>query len=154
MANSYCSECGKPADSRDAKACTNCGKPFGSSQAVYAKEKSTVAAILLSFFFPGAGQVYNGELKKAILMLVGYGIGFWLILPIFFVWIYSMYDAYNVAEKMNKGEVPFVESTTQDAVIYIVAYFTTIFLIMILFIFLHLIVYILYILKSYTSYTY
>ena len=136
MTNNYCSNCGEPSGSQYETVCTNCGKPYRSSQTeserenarpaekiVYVKEKSTAAAIILSFLFTGAGQVYNGQLKKGLLMMVGLWVGAIFILPLFLVWIYSMYDAYKEADKMNRGEIPFAEATAKDAIIYIAAYF-------------------------------
>ena len=144
MTNNNCTNCGEPiAEGR--KICTSCGKPFecgaeepcctekdecksnqnqnGSGNVIYVKEKSTAVSILLSFLFTGAGQVYNGQLKKGILMQIGFWVGMiFMFIPTFIVWIYSMYDAYTQADKMNKGEIPFVEATAKDAVLYIVAY--------------------------------
>ena len=129
MTNKYCSNCGEPAVSLNSNACTNCGKPFQSgSEAqhagniVHAKEKSTFVAILLSFVAPGSGQAYNGQLKKGIFILVGYWIVAIFILPALAIWIYAMYDAYKKADEMNRGEIPFAEATSKDAVIYIASY--------------------------------
>ena len=66
---------------------------------------SPLLAVILSFFIPGLGQFYTGQLFKAILLFVLavvfaalstilIGIPFYLI-----VWIYSMYDAYTAAQK-------------------------------------------------------
>jgi TM2 domain-containing membrane protein YozV len=62
---------------------------------------------VLSFFIPGLGQIYNGELGKGITivvvtiaswMLTVIHIGFVILIPL---WIWSMYDAYRTAEKIN-----------------------------------------------------
>ena len=66
---------------------------------------SPLIAVILSFFIPGLGQFYTGQLLKAILLFVlavifGFfsmiliGIPFYII-----VWLYSMYDAYTVANQ-------------------------------------------------------
>ncbi|MEN6517837.1 MAG: DUF5683 domain-containing protein [Methanospirillum sp.] len=66
---------------------------------------SPLLAVILSFFIPGLGQFYTGQLFKAILLFilavvfaalstVLIGIPFYLI-----VWVYSMYDAYTAAQK-------------------------------------------------------
>jgi len=89
---------------------------------VHVEEKSTAAAIILSFIFTGAGQIYNGKLKKGLLMMAGFWIGMIVIIPAVIIWIYSIYDAYKDANKMNKGELPFAKSTAKDAVIFIIAY--------------------------------
>jgi TM2 domain-containing membrane protein YozV len=66
---------------------------------------SPLIAVILSFFIPGLGQFYTGQLLKAILLFVAavifgflstilIGIPFYVI-----VWLYSMYDAYTAAKK-------------------------------------------------------
>ncbi|MBT8508524.1 hypothetical protein AZH53_08915 [Methanomicrobiaceae archaeon CYW5] len=67
---------------------------------------SPIIAVILSFFIPGLGQFYTGQLLKAVALFVlalifaalstiVIGIPLYLI-----VWVYSMYDAYVTA----KGE--------------------------------------------------
>jgi TM2 domain-containing membrane protein YozV len=67
---------------------------------------SPLLALVLSFFIPGLGQFYTGQLFKAVVLFVLavvfgalssmlLGIPFYLI-----VWAYSMYDAYTAAKKM------------------------------------------------------
>ncbi len=63
-------------------------------------------ALVLSFFIPGLGQFYNGQLLKGVLLLFGAiilglisaGI---LAIP---VWLYGMFDAYSNANKPTKIE--------------------------------------------------
>ncbi|WNY24349.1 hypothetical protein MmiHf6_16800 [Methanimicrococcus hongohii] len=101
---------------------------------VYVKEKSTFVSIILSFIFPGAGQVYNGNLKKGIYMMIGFWIGlFVFVFPGIIVWVYNMYDAYQDAEKINRGELPFIDPTAKDAVIYAITYIAAFFIIYIVF---------------------
>ncbi|PWR75571.1 hypothetical protein ACKUB1_12485 [Methanospirillum stamsii] len=68
---------------------------------------SPLIAVILSFFIPGLGQFYTGQLVKAIILFVAavifgalstilIGIPFYLI-----VWIYSMFDAYSKAKESN-----------------------------------------------------
>jgi TM2 domain-containing membrane protein YozV len=89
--------------------------------------KEPIFSIILSFFLPGLGQIYNGHVKKGIILAVVYivlwiamiivyfagalvtmGIGAFCCLPAFLVplviWVYGMYDAYVVAGKINRGE--------------------------------------------------
>lgn len=65
---------------------------------------SPFIALVLSFFIPGLGQFYTGQLLKAIALFVLaaiflfmslelVGIPFYLI-----VWLYSMFDAYTAAK--------------------------------------------------------
>jgi TM2 domain-containing membrane protein YozV len=65
-----------------------------------AASKSPGVALLLSFFISGAGQMYNGQVGKGILMLLG-TIALWFILLGWTVWIWSMVDAYQTAKRMN-----------------------------------------------------
>lgn len=65
-------------------------------------------AAVLSFFWTGVGQIYNGQIVKGIILilvqLVNAALMFVLIgfitYPI--VWIWGMYDAYKTAERMNR----------------------------------------------------
>ncbi|MCX6688639.1 MAG: hypothetical protein NTZ39_02950 [Methanoregula sp.] len=78
--------------------------------------------MILSFFFPGAGQVYNGETGKGIGLLIGSLIGYCIfIVPGVIVWLYGLYDAYTVAQKMIKGEILFKSSSTGALIGYIIA---------------------------------
>ena len=69
--------------------------------------KNPGLAAILSFFYMGLGQIYNGQIGKGIAFIVLYSISWLLIFiliglittPIF--WIYGMYDAYKSAEKIN-----------------------------------------------------
>jgi TM2 domain-containing membrane protein YozV len=65
---------------------------------------SPLIAVILSFFIPGLGQFYTGQLMKALVLFVLavvfgalstilIGIPFYIL-----VWLYSMYDAYNAAK--------------------------------------------------------
>jgi TM2 domain-containing membrane protein YozV len=70
-----------------------------------AKErKSSGIAAVLSFFVPGLGQIYNGQIGRGILFIFIYFIlillSFVLIgIPfLLFFWMYGMYDAYRTAE--------------------------------------------------------
>jgi TM2 domain-containing membrane protein YozV len=70
-------------------------------------QKNPGVAAVLSFFFTGLGQIYNGQIGKGILfiilqiisiVLMFSGIGF-ITFPI--IWIWGMVDAYKTAEKIN-----------------------------------------------------
>lgn len=69
--------------------------------------KSPGVATVLSFFFMGLGQIYNGQIGKGIAFIVSYvvsfllmfvGIGF-ITTPI--LWIWGMVDANNSAQRIN-----------------------------------------------------
>lgn len=70
--------------------------------------KSPGLAAILSFFFMGLGQFYNGQFAKGFLFIILYGascllmfvvVGF-ITTPI--LWIWGMIDAYKQAEAHNK----------------------------------------------------
>jgi len=77
------------------------------SPAVVPDRKNPGVAAVLSFFWAGLGQIYNGEILKGICFMVLYAfsvllcfvlIGF-IILPV--VWGMGMWDAYNTAKRYN-----------------------------------------------------
>ncbi|MBQ2665589.1 zinc-ribbon domain-containing protein [Methanobrevibacter sp.] len=98
-ATKFCPECGAPTDRA----------PRTASATVMSTDKSPGLAAVLSFFIVGLGQIYLGLNRKGIilflaavasgiLMMILIGWITWLI-----VWGYSIYDAYNSAEKMRSG---------------------------------------------------
>ena len=71
--------------------------------------KSSGLAAVLSFFFMGLGQFYNGQFAKGFLFMILYGVS-WLLMfvvvgfittPI--LWIWGMIDAYKQAEAYNQS---------------------------------------------------
>ena len=69
--------------------------------------KNPGLAAVLSFFYMGLGQIYNGQIAKGIVFLVAYTVS-WILMaaligfittPLLF--FYGMYDAYKSAEKIN-----------------------------------------------------
>lgn len=65
-----------------------------------AANKSPGVALLLSLLICGVGQMYNGQVGKGIMMLIGC-IVTWFIFLGWIVWIWSMVDAYQTAKRMN-----------------------------------------------------
>lgn len=69
--------------------------------------KNPGVAAVLSFFFAGLGQIYNGQFVKGLTFIVAYFIsGLLMFLLIGFVttpilWIWGMVDAYKSAERIN-----------------------------------------------------
>lgn len=69
--------------------------------------KNPGLAAVLSFFYMGLGQIYNGQIAKGIVFIVMFTISWILIFvligivttPILF--IYGMWDAYASAQKIN-----------------------------------------------------
>jgi TM2 domain-containing membrane protein YozV len=62
--------------------------------------KSPGLALLLSFFVPGIGQMYNGQIGKGIVMLLLCVI-LWMVLLGWIIWIWAMIDAYSSAKAVN-----------------------------------------------------
>jgi TM2 domain-containing membrane protein YozV len=65
-----------------------------------AANKSPGVALVLSFLICGVGQMYNGQVGKGVLMLIGC-IFLWFIFLGWIIWIWSMVDAYQTAKRMN-----------------------------------------------------
>jgi len=69
--------------------------------------KNPGLAAVLSFFWAGLGQIYNGQIAKGIFFVVAYAVSVFLIVVIVgivttpIIWIYGMYDAYKCATKIN-----------------------------------------------------
>jgi TM2 domain-containing membrane protein YozV len=103
----FCSNCGAEID-KDAEICPKCGVRVKIDTI---EKKSAGIAAVLSFIIPGAGQVYNGQLGKGILFfIVGIILALTILIfigvilyPLF--WIYNIYDAYNIANKINAGKI-------------------------------------------------
>jgi len=105
----YCRNCGQSLDG-NAEFCSKCGTRVASVQAstFFVERKSEGLAAVLSFFIPGLGQVYNGQIGKGIIVLILFAlftasiivlIGF-ILAPLF--WIWNIYDAHNTAKRINQ----------------------------------------------------
>ena len=141
----FCPSCGSPLQNENANHCPNCGAAIQARpapvqpvtpqpvpvqpapvqpvvQQVQAElPKNTIIAALLSFFFPGLGQVYNGDLKRGAMFLVGTFVGLLLvILPGLIVWVYQLYDAYSTSNKMNAGLIPVKHVNVMEVIVYFV----------------------------------
>ena len=85
---------------------------YGYPMVPYVRRKDPGIATLISFFLPGGGQFYNGQVGRGLAFLlvtifVGFplmfvGIGFFIALV---AWIWSMIDAHACAERINRGEL-------------------------------------------------
>jgi hypothetical protein len=108
----FCHKCGSnlvafadaaPAESVAASQGTVRGASGASPVVRHASNRNPSVALFLSLFITSAGQFYNGDAKKGAVMLVGCIVAFSLIAKIgfiglFAVWIWSMYDAYQLAK--------------------------------------------------------
>lgn len=72
--------------------------------------KSAGLAAVLSFFVPGLGQIYNGQITKGIVLIVIDAINALLMFVLIgFVThaitiLYAIYDAYRTAERINAAQ--------------------------------------------------
>ncbi len=84
--------------------------------------KEPLLAAVGSFLFPGLGQVYNGEgMVKGFMYLIGTIIGTLVfILPGLAIWLFGIFNAYKVADKMKSGTLPAKGTTTANLIIFIV----------------------------------
>jgi len=109
----YCSECGAIIK-KAAEICPKCGTRVMGPTKTHIQTvqlKNPGLAALASFIWCGAGQVYNGQILKGIVLLIAYVISILLIFVLIglittpLLWIYGIYDAYKTAEKINRGEI-------------------------------------------------
>lgn len=66
--------------------------------------KNPGLAAVLSFFWPGLGQFYNGDMGKGVLFLLSYAVLVFTCIFFLFaipVWIIGIVDAYQSAERIN-----------------------------------------------------
>jgi TM2 domain-containing membrane protein YozV len=77
----------------------------GSQAPVFYKNPGLAA--VLSFFWTGLGQIYNGQISKGIGLIIIYVIS-WILMIVLIgfittplLWIYGMWDAYKSAERIN-----------------------------------------------------
>ena len=74
------------------------------------KRKEPILSLILSFFIPGLGQIYNGQTERGIILIIAAFVSAFLILFLIgialylAVWLFSMYDAFISAKKINNGE--------------------------------------------------
>jgi len=112
----FCRKCAAE-DGKDEKAPEKIAEktPEKSNGNASVGRRSPGLAALLSFIFMGAGQIYNGQIMKFImiwiasLLIMGVSfvlmfllVGFLTIFLIVPVWLYSIYDAYATAKDINR----------------------------------------------------
>ncbi|TAN22728.1 MAG: hypothetical protein EPN33_07295 [Acidobacteria bacterium] len=71
--------------------------------------KNPNVATLLSFFWMGVGQIYNGEIGKGVAFMASYIVSVLLMFVIVgflttpALWIWGMVDANNSAKRINQA---------------------------------------------------
>lgn len=65
--------------------------------------KNPIVAAILSFLFGGVGQLYLGQTKKGVILIVVTVIT-WCLFVGWIVQILGAIDAYMLADKLQKGE--------------------------------------------------
>jgi TM2 domain-containing membrane protein YozV len=90
---------------------TSMGSPQQAPAPVYiADRKNPGVAAVLSFFWAGLGQIYNGQLAKGLLFMVAYAVCVLLIFVLIgiilvpILWIIGMIDAYTTAQRYNETQ--------------------------------------------------
>jgi tetratricopeptide (TPR) repeat protein len=82
-------------------------------------EKNPGIAALCSFFIPGLGQLYNGEVGKGVVILFGTIIGaLFFLIPGILVWVFGIYDAHKTAKKMNSGDIQYKSTNTIAMILF------------------------------------
>ena len=99
----FCPKCGSELKFEEAEICPNCGMRLRETTKQVEKEKNPGIAVLCSFFIPGLGQFYNGDLGKGIAFFLGTFIAsLFFFIPGVIVWIFGMYDAYKNSKKIRR----------------------------------------------------
>lgn len=108
----FCPSCGKELQFENAEICPSCGVRVKELPKVQQGEiKSSGIAAIASAIFPGLGQIYCGQIGRGILIFIAFVISSFLILLLIglilapLVWIIGIYDAYTLAEQINKGAI-------------------------------------------------
>jgi TM2 domain-containing membrane protein YozV len=75
--------------------------------------KSPGLAAVLSFFWPGLGQIYNGQIIKGVFLVLLQALNWYVLTWILIgfvtaaiVWLYGMFDAYSTAQRINRQLAP------------------------------------------------
>lgn len=83
--------------------------------------KVPAVSVVLSAFFPGLGQMYNGDrLYKGLIIFFAFAAGslFYLV-PGIIVWLYGMYDAYKKADLIQRGEAEYMPADNRNIMLLV-----------------------------------
>lgn len=110
----YCFNCGSVIHSL-AVVCPNCGLAQASQPHQYERDpyeprpKDPGVAAMLSFLWPGAGQIYAEHVGKGILLAIANVFGVILAIgtvvlaiPYLLFYVWAIYDAYNIADQSRR----------------------------------------------------
>jgi len=110
----FCPRCGQ-ANIDTARYCRQCSgrlPDVDGPRVIFGAEKSPGVAAVLSFFWCGLGQIYNGQILKGIILMMLYGLSWLMIHSLVFLligiittpilWVYGMVNAYRAAERFNR----------------------------------------------------
>lgn len=109
MDEKYCSSCGEIIK-KAAEICPECGVRQSGATSSAQEKDAGIAAVLSAITGGWGGQLYNGEIGKGLGLLVLQFVNFLLLAVFvgfftgFLVWVIGIYDAYNSAQKINRGE--------------------------------------------------
>lgn len=92
-----CPDCTHMVSKRAAQ-CPSCGCSL--RPRAKPKKDPGISAVL-SFFVPGLGQIYNGQIAMGLAMMM-LTIGLYFIVVGLFVHVWLIFDAYSYAKKLNK----------------------------------------------------
>ncbi|MEI6842622.1 MAG: type IV pilin [Methanomicrobiales archaeon] len=129
MATNFCPTCGTEQKYPDAEICPNCGVRIKEQPLQGLNEiRNPWLAVIFSFFCPGWGQWYNGRTYEG-LKFFGTVVAIYILIAIFaitltssiisapliivlslayiVIWVYGMYDAYKMANRVNNKELEY-----------------------------------------------
>ncbi len=101
-----CPYCGEDVHA-DAVKCKHCHEYFDAAlrQARSEKPWNPGIAALLSFFIPGAGQIYKGDVVRGLVLFFLTALGYFVfVLPGIALHIYAVYSAYSAPAPRDRTE--------------------------------------------------
>ena len=102
-----CPHCGTEHKFSEEEICPSCGKNLNELSRNSGRKKSLKIAFAASFFVPGLGQMYCGEILRGIVIFFAFIVALMrvyiyigpLLAPI--VWALNLYDVYRLVQKIN-----------------------------------------------------
>lgn len=100
----YCRDCGAVINDR-AEICPECGIRQKEPEPSSSSDNNPGLAAVASIIIPGLGKVYNGQIAKGIIIIIIGAVTVVLAITVVgliiavSLWIWLMYDAYQVADR-------------------------------------------------------